>query len=112
MSVDDKDTSPILLVLQEGKFKLSEISISDVNIIDSEDDSFTEMQYNYTINKLYINGVEKTIEDDLEEYDNDTAAFLKEIEEVINDLVNRAISRMLEEYTKNVVAELDNLGIK
>lgn len=112
MSNSVEDTAPTKLVLQEGKFKLTEISISDVNIVDSEDDSFAEMQYNYIINKLYINGVEKTIDDDLEEYDNDTAAFLKEIEEVINDLVNRAISRMLEEYTKNVVAELDNLGVK
>lgn len=110
-SVEENDSTPIVMVLLEGKFAKTEIVISDVNIIDLDDDVTAVMRYNYTINKLYINDVEKTIDDNLEEYDNNTASFLKEIEEVIGDTINQAMSRMLEEYTKKVVDELDDLGI-
>lgn len=110
-SVEENDSTPIVMVLLEGKFAKTEIVISDVNIIDLDDDVTAEMRYNYTINKLYINDIEKTIDDNLEEYDNNTASFLKEIEEVIGDTINQAMSRMLEEYTKKVVDELDDLGI-
>jgi len=110
-SVEENDSTPIVMVLLEGKFAKTEIVISDVNIIDLDDDVTAVMRYNYTINKLYINDVEKTIDDNLEEYDNNSASFLKEIEEVIGDTINQAMSRMLEEYTKKVVDELDDLGI-
>lgn len=114
MSNSVEDNAPIVIVVVEGKFAKTEILISDINIVDitAEDGSdAAEMQYNYTINKLYINDVEKTLEDNLEEYDNNPVLLQKDIEGVISSTINQAISKMLEDFTTKVVDELDGLDI-